>query len=80
MSEAKFIVDIKRLDKVQRVPQEVIEEIKGAIGGKMLSNMRKEIVQCPITNRETPFLICFSCKNFIRRIHGKVHCRGFPIN
>jgi len=76
LSEAKYIVEVMRVDKVQKVPQEILDEIKGVVGGKMLANMRREIVSCPIRGGEVPFLICFTCKNFIRRVSGKVYCKG----
>lgn len=79
LSEVKHIVEVKKVDKAQKVPQEILDEIKGVIGGKILTSMRKEVISCPIRGGEVPFLICFTCKNFIRRVSGKVHCKGVPL-
>ncbi len=42
----------------------------------MLSRMKKEYVECPIAKDRVPFLICFVCPSFIRRVKGVVHCKG----
>lgn len=80
MSEARYVVDVKRVEKALKIPQEVLDEIKGAVGSKMISSMRREVVSCPIRGEDTPFLVCFSCSNFIRRVSGKVYCRGLPLS
>ncbi len=79
MSNHKFIVEVKTLEKSMRVPKELVEQIRKAVGRKMISRMRKEAVECPVTGELTPFLQCFNCKNFIRRVMGKVYCRGLPL-
>ncbi len=80
MSEHRYIVEVRQVNRSMRVPREVVEEIRRAVGRKMISRMRREVVECPVTGKTTPFLICFTCKNFIRRVMGKVYCRGQPLN
>ena len=74
--EAKFVVKVHEAEKALRVEREVTEALKGAVGRKLLSKMRKEYVECPLTGDKVPFLKCFACASFIRRIKGEVHCAG----
>lgn len=80
MSEVKYVVEVRKIDKAQRIPREILDEVKGVISSKMVSSMRKEVVSCPVQSVDIPFLICFTCSNFIRRVSGKIHCRGLPLN
>jgi hypothetical protein len=41
--------------------------------------MRREMVECPVLGGEVPFLQCYFCPNFVRRVKGVVHCRGLPL-
>jgi len=75
-SRVKYHVKVEEAEKALRVEKEVVESLKGAVGRKMLSRMRREYVICPLTGERTPFLKCFTCKSFIRRIRGVVHCAG----
>lgn len=63
-------------DKPLKPSKEVLGELKGVVSGKMMARMKREVVNCPVLAREVPFLECFSCKNFIRRFKGEVHCAG----
>jgi hypothetical protein len=73
---ARFVVDVKELSKALSVPKESVQALKGVVGGKMLSRMKKESVDCPVRNTTIPFILCFSCDNFLRRVKGKVDCKG----
>ena len=79
MPQAKFLVRVYSLEKRSKVPKEVLEELKGAVSGKMMARMKKEAIFCPVLNRERPFLECFVCPNFMSRIKGEVHCLGEPL-
>lgn len=78
MSEevARFVVDVKALSKALPIPKESVQALKGVVGGKMLARMKKESVDCPVKNTTTSFILCFSCGNFLRRVKGKVDCKG----
>ena len=78
-NRAKYSVKITMLDKAKPVPKEKIEELKGGIGKKMISKMKKECVECPVMEKSVSFVECFTCKNFLRRIKGKVDCAGSPL-
>jgi hypothetical protein len=73
---ARFVVDVKALSKALYVPKESVQALKGVVGGKMLARMKKESVDCPVENTTISFILCFSCNNFLRRVKGKVDCRG----
>ena len=73
---ARFVVDIKAVPKALPVPKESVQALKGAVGGKTLARMKKESVDCPVKNTTMSFIICFSCNNFLRRVKGKVDCKG----
>ena len=77
--EAKFKVKVQPASKKFRIPKEMLKEIKNAVGRKMLQNMKKESVICPVMNKEVPFVVCFLCPNFIRRVKGFVYCKGNPL-
>ncbi|RLE79922.1 MAG: hypothetical protein DRJ51_06845 [Thermoprotei archaeon] len=74
--EAKYIVDVIPAPKRFRIPREVQEELKSALGRSMIARLKKEAVHCPVRGDVIPFLICYTCKNFIRRVKGRVYCRG----
>ncbi|MCD6535477.1 MAG: hypothetical protein J7K49_00405 [Thaumarchaeota archaeon] len=74
--ETKFILKVEEAEKALRVEKEVSEALKGAIGRKMLSKMKREYVECPLAGKKVPFLRCFACASFIRRVKGYVHCAG----
>ncbi|MBS7626040.1 hypothetical protein KEJ51_03210 [Candidatus Bathyarchaeota archaeon] len=76
---------VKHVVKVQpsigrvSLDKERVEALKGVVGGKMLARMKKESVECPVTLNVKPFVECFLCPNFIRRIKGEVHCLGLNL-
>ena len=74
--EAKYMVKVHEADRALRVEREVVEALKGAVGRKMLSKMRREYVECPLAGKKVPFLRCFACVSFIRRVRGVVYCSG----
>ncbi len=76
MREAKYHVEVKTAEKAFKVDKKVREILKGAVSGKMMSRMKKEYVECPVAGRQIPFLECFACISFIRRVRGVVHCAG----
>jgi hypothetical protein len=77
--EPKFFVKVYDLEKPSKVAKEVTESLKGVAGGKMMARMKKEAIFCPVLDRERPFLECFACPNFLRRVKGEVHCAGLPL-
>lgn len=82
MSDFKFEVAVEKLDKALPLPRELSEQVKeslGSVSRKILSEMKKEAVQCPVLGRRVPFLQCYACKNFVRRVRGIVYCRGDPL-
>ena len=75
MKFAKYKVEVKVLSKALPIDKEVSDEFKG-IGSRVFSRMRKEAVECPVEARIVPFLKCFTCRNYIRRVRGIVDCKG----
>jgi hypothetical protein len=76
---AKFVVDIFSPDRPPPTPKQYVDDLKGVAGGKQIARMKKEAVACPVLNKTVSFVQCFACPNFIRRIKGKVDCRGLPL-
>lgn len=74
--EARFVLKVEEAEKAFRVEKEVSETLKSAVSRKMLSRMKKEYVECPLAGKRIPFLKCFACVSFIRRVKGYVHCAG----
>ena len=77
--QAKFIVEIFSPEKAPPTPKQYVDDLKGVAGGKQIARMKKEAVNCPVLNKSVSFVQCFACPNFIRRIKGKVDCRGLPL-
>jgi len=77
-NEAKYVVEVIQLERAPRTPKELQEQLKG-LGRKTLARMKKEAVDCPVLGKRVPFLQCYFCKNFIRRVYGKVYCKGLPL-
>lgn len=69
-------VEVKTLQKPLQVSKQKLGELKGAVSGSLVSRMKKEAVECPVKGETVPFIECFTCKNFLRRVKGHVHCRG----
>lgn len=78
--EPKFIVKIYLNEKPARIPKEIQDNLKGVLSAKKIRAMKFEAVDCPVLEKEVPFLQCFVCKNHIRRIMGEVHCEGKPLS
>ncbi len=76
MREPRFYVEIKTAEKAFRVSRKVKDALKGAVSGKMMRRMSREYVECPVAGKIVPFLECFACVSFIRRVKGVVHCSG----
>lgn len=72
----KFKVTIYPSEKPRRVPKAASDEMKGAASAKAISRMKKEVVKCPVVEKEVAFLVCFSCPSFLRRVSGVVDCAG----
>ncbi|MBI2126600.1 MAG: hypothetical protein HYU02_04720 [Thaumarchaeota archaeon] len=77
-TDAKFKVQIMQKDKPLKIPKEVTQALKGAASPKAMGRMKKEAIFCPVANEEKPFLWCFACKSFLRRVTGVVDCAGGP--
>ena len=75
----KYEVLVKRLDKPLKVPRELSKKLSG-LSSRLLSRMKREAVDCPVMGKEVPFLQCYFCPNFVRRVMGVVHCRGLPLS
>ncbi|MEM4444747.1 MAG: hypothetical protein QXJ21_05245 [Thermofilum sp.] len=79
----RYEVAIERLDVPLKVDKELARHVKETLGKvprKMLSEMEKEAVQCPVLRKQVPFLQCYTCRNFVRRVRGMVHCKGDPLS
>lgn len=74
----EFEVAIKEVEKPFRVPEEVKKRLIG-LSPKLISRMKKEAVDCPVFKREIPFLECYVCPNYVRRVKGVIHCKGKPL-
>lgn len=72
--EAKFMVKIEKAEKPLKVEKEVSEALKAIAGRRILD--KREYVECPLRGERVPFMRCFVCASFIRRVKGYVHCSG----
>lgn len=77
--QAKYVVEIKPVDRAIATPKEFAQELKGAVSGKQLARMKKEAVDCPVLGKTVSFVQCFACTNFLRRVKGHVDCKGLPL-
>jgi hypothetical protein len=78
--EYEYIIDINKVSGKVCVPEEVLEELKKSIKGSFLRSMKNETVVCPIIGKSISFLYCYGkCSNFVRRVKGKLYCRGLPV-
>lgn len=75
----KYLVKIYPVEKPAKVSKEIQQQFKGALSAKMVARMKKEAIDCPVLHKERPFLECFVCPNFLRRVTGEVHCLGNPL-
>lgn len=72
--ESRFVVEIKTLPRAKKWKGYTLEVVPA--GKKMLRKMKKEAVDCPVSKETVPFIECLGCQSFIRRVKGRVHCRG----
>ena len=90
--EHKFEVEVKTAEKMQKIPDNVKEELKASgmmddkgklklkgVSPKMLKRMKQEYVACPVLKSDIHFIQCFVCPNFQSRVTGKVLCKGEPL-
>lgn len=76
VDKVKYEIEVRMAERAFRIPEEVASEMKGAVSRKMFTRMKREYVNCPVEGREVPFLICFLCPSFLRRVRGVVYCMG----
>ncbi|MEM3741568.1 MAG: hypothetical protein QXU28_00650 [Nitrososphaerota archaeon] len=76
MVDPRYIVKVVDAGKTLRVSKEISELVKNVVGGKMMQKMKREYVDCPVAAKQVPFLECYLCVSFIRRMRGEVHCAG----
>src|SRR5437870_13417018 len=79
LPQTKYVVQVTVPEKSPTTPKQYIQDLKGVVGGKQLARMKKEAVDCPVLARTVSFAHCFACRNFIRRVKGKVGCSGVPL-
>jgi hypothetical protein len=79
LPQPKYTLDITSPAKAPPTPKQYVQELKGVAGGKQIARMKKEAVDCPVLVKTVSFVQCFACPNFIRRVKGKVDCRGLPL-
>jgi hypothetical protein len=79
LPQTKYVVEVTVPQKSPQTPKQYVQDLKGVVGGKQLARMKKEAVDCPVLSKAVSFAQCFACPNFIRRVKGKVDCRGFPL-
>jgi len=79
MSGEKYLVDVIQAPEGLKASSESLQALKGVVGRKMIINMQKEAVNCPVLKQAVAFPDCMACPNFIRRVRGKVYCRGEPL-
>ena len=90
--EHKYEVEVKTAEKLQKLPDEVKDELKASgmmddkgklklkgVSPKMLKKMKQEYVECPVLKQDIQFVQCFVCPNFQSRVMGKVLCKGTPL-
>jgi len=75
----KYVVQIVVPEKPPPTQKKFVQDLKGVAGGKQIARMKKEAVACPVLNKTVSFVQCFACPNFIRRVKGRVDCRGLPL-
>jgi hypothetical protein len=90
--EHKYEVEVKTAEKLQKLPEEVKDELKASgmmddkgklklkgVSPKMLKKMKQEYVECPVLKQDIQFVQCFVCPNFQSRVMGKVLCKGYSL-
>ncbi|RLG92139.1 MAG: hypothetical protein DRO36_02380 [Candidatus Hecatellales archaeon] len=74
--EAKHKIEVKTFQKPFRISKDKLSELKGVFSKKAMSRLKKEGVECPVKGKVVPFLECFTCEKFVRRVKGYVYCNG----
>jgi hypothetical protein len=74
--EPRYLVEVIEAEKPPRIPPEYTEGLKGVLSAKRISALKKEVVNCPVIGSQVPFLVCFQCPSFLRRVKGTVQCAG----
>ena len=75
----RYEVPVVKLSRAMRIPKEVLEQVSNIGSKRFVRQLRREAVDCPVLRKSVPFLQCYICKNFVRRIRGIVYCRGEPL-
>jgi hypothetical protein len=71
-----YRVVVQQGQKALRVDAAIVEQLKKTLSNKMITKMKKEYVDCPVAGQQVPFLLCYNCVSFIRRVQGIVDCEG----
>ncbi len=79
LPQPKYLVEITMPEKPPPTSKQFVQDLKGVAGGKQIARMKKEAVDCPVLVKTVSFVQCFACPNFLRRVKGKVDCRGLPL-
>ncbi|MEM0481522.1 MAG: hypothetical protein QXM16_01350 [Nitrososphaerota archaeon] len=72
----QYRVEVKTSQKALKIDQNIVENLKKSLSSKMIAKMKKEYVECPVAVQAIPFLMCYNCVSFIRRVRGVVDCEG----
>jgi len=68
-------IEVKKSNKLIRIPKEIREEIKRLGISSKIKFMQRELIECPMTSRDQSPIICMTCNHFLRRIKGKIYCK-----
>jgi len=67
---------IKVNEAATKSPKEYWRSLKRLLGNEKFADIEKGVVECPVKNEFTPFIVCFYCPNFIRRFKKEVYCKA----
>ena len=76
MNEPRFFVEVKTANETFKADKRKLSQVKNVVRGKFIREVQKQYVSCPVFKRDIPFVDCFNCDNFLRRVKGQVHCKG----
>ena len=68
-------ISVKKVERSTRIPKEIREEIKRLGIERKVKFMKKELLLCPLSNKEQSPMICMVCEYFTRRVRGVIHCK-----
>lgn len=68
-------INVIKVNKTVPIPREVSEEIKQLGLERKVRFMKKEVVLCPLSQKEQSPLICITCNYFVKRVKGVVYCK-----